>query len=124
MISKATTVLAALATACVLAHAAAHAQQTGARPIDPRPADAAANLPSDTGVQTTLPSGAVTGAGQPQGTLPQHDDGASGGVEQRARERRSGASTAGPDVASAPAGKPLGLEHPSRRRGRTNDDPH
>ena len=100
MISKAISVLGALATACVLAHAPAHAQHAGSAPVDPRPANPAANLPSDTGVQTTLPSGAVTGAGQPQGTLPQPDDGAPGGVEQRARERRSGSAALSPHDAA------------------------
>lgn len=57
----------------------------------PRPADATANLPSDTGSQTTLPSGAVTGAGQPQGRTVQPDVGAPGGLERRARaEERAG----------------------------------
>ena len=93
--------VAAFATAAILAipHGRAQERQpvpvnprpaNPAAPVDPRPANPAANLPSDTGSQTTLPSGAVTGAGQPQGTLPQPDDGAPGGVEQRARHERSG----------------------------------
>ena len=53
----------------------------------PRPTNPTANLPSDTGSQTTLPSGAVTGAGQPQGTTRQPDVGNPGGLERRAREK-------------------------------------
>jgi hypothetical protein len=123
MISKAIPIIAALATACVLAHAPAYAQRAGNAPIDPRPADPAANLPSDTGVQTTLPSGAVTGAGQPQGTLPQPDDGAPGGVEQRARERRSGSAASGSDDPGT-AGKPFGPQDRSKRRSRGGYDPY
>ena len=69
----------------------AHAQQSGTGPqgqpgaTSPRPANTTKNLPSDTGSQTTLPSGAVTGAGQPQGTGRQPDVGAPGGLERRAR---------------------------------------
>jgi hypothetical protein len=75
--------------------------QTGSSPV--RPDNPAANLPSDSGAQTTLPSGAVTGAGQPQGTVAQPDVGSGGGLEQRARqdERAGGDSAArvedGPD---------------------------
>lgn len=66
-------------------------------PNTARPADATANLPSDSGSQTTLPSGAVTGAGQPQGTTVQRDVGAPGGLEPRARaEERAVAATAAP----------------------------
>lgn len=67
-----------------------HAQQPGAKPQaqDPaRPKNPAANLPSDTGSQATMPSGAVTGAGQPQGKGVQPDVGAPGGLERRARAR-------------------------------------
>jgi hypothetical protein len=103
MISKATSALATIATIAVLAHAPAHAQPIGDATVDPRPADPTANLPSDTGAQTTLPSGAVTGAGQPQGTLPQPDDGAPGGLEQRARDRRSGAANTGGGQPAPPA---------------------
>ena len=55
-----TSILAALAAAFALN---AYAAQGGdaARPTDPT-----ANRPSDTGAQSTNPSGAVTGAGQPQ----------------------------------------------------------
>jgi hypothetical protein len=35
-------------------------------PTEARPADPLANLPSATGAQATLPTGAVTGAGNPQ----------------------------------------------------------
>jgi hypothetical protein len=56
MISKATSALATIATAAVLAHTPVHAQQAGDATVDPRPADPTANLPSDTGAQTTLPS--------------------------------------------------------------------
>jgi hypothetical protein len=103
MISKATSALATIATAAVLAHTPVHAQQAGDATVDPRPADPTANLPSDTGAQTTLPSGAVTGAGQPQGTLPQADDGAPGGLEQRARDRRSKAAGAEATEPPSPA---------------------
>lgn len=60
-------------------------------PAEARPRDATANLPSDTGSQTALPTGAVTGAGQPQGTTMQADVGAPGGLERRARtQERAG----------------------------------
>ena len=75
-----------LAAATLIAGTCAHAQE--AEKTDPRPRDATRNLPSDSGSPTTQPSGAVTGAGQPQGTLPQADDGAPGGVEQRARDQK------------------------------------
>jgi hypothetical protein len=52
-----------------------------------RPADSTANLPSDSGSQTTLPSGAVTGAGHPEGVGRQPDVGAPGGLEPRARQQ-------------------------------------
>ena len=85
--------LGALAAAAILISVPAHAQQSGAA-TSPRPADPTANLPSATGSQTTLPSGAVTGAGQPQGTVKQPNVGAPGGLEERARrEARTGAST-------------------------------
>jgi hypothetical protein len=51
-----------------------------------RPRDSTANLPSDSGSHTTLPSGAVTGAGHPQGRTRQPDVGSPGGLEPRARE--------------------------------------
>jgi hypothetical protein len=87
-------VITALATAAILASAHVHAQQGGNVPANPRPADPTANLPSATGSQTTLPSGAVTGAGQPQGTVKQPNAGAPGGLEERARrEARTGGST-------------------------------
>jgi hypothetical protein len=48
------------------------------------------NLPSDSGAQKQLPSGAVTGAGQSQIAEPQQDVGSPGGVEARAKtEARS-----------------------------------
>lgn len=84
--------LVALAAASIFASVPAHAQQSGAATSAP-PADPTANLPSATGSQTTLPSGAVTGAGQPQGTVKQPDVGAPGGLEERARrEARTGGS--------------------------------
>ena len=59
-----------------------------------RPAHTDKNLPSDTGVQVRQPAGAVTGAGQPQGTTPQKDVGATGGLEERARAKgRTGKDT-------------------------------
>lgn len=85
---KTNATLAAFATAAILAIPHGDAKQSTTVPVDPRPRNSAENLPSDTGSHTTLPSGAVTGAGQPQGTLPQPDDGAPGGVEQRARRER------------------------------------
>ena len=116
MISKASPMFAALAMVSVLACGPAQAQQPSHMPRDPRPADPAANLPSDTGVQTTLPSGAVTGAGQPQGTLPQPDDGAPGGVEQRARDRRSGSAADSPEHAPARArGETFGADRRLQR---------
>jgi hypothetical protein len=50
-----------------------------------RPVDSTANLPSDSGSHTTLPSGAVTGAGLPEGSGKQPDVGKPGGLEPRAR---------------------------------------
>lgn len=78
-------ILAALAAAAALAVAPVHAQQSDTSP-DPRPRDATKNKPSDTGSQTTQPSGAVTGAGHPQGTQPQPDYGNPGGLEEQARK--------------------------------------
>jgi len=52
-----------------------------------RPADATANLPSDSGAHATLPTGAVTGAGRPDGMTDQPDVGAPGGLEERARRQ-------------------------------------
>lgn len=99
-------VLNALAAAAILASAQVYAQQGGNVPSSPRPADPTANLPSATGSQTTLPSGAVTGAGQPQGTVKQPNVGAPGGLEERARrEARTGGSTkAGASTAAGAAG--------------------
>lgn len=53
--------------------------------LDPRPEDPTANLPSDSGAQSELPSGAVTGAGHAHGTIRHPDLGAPGGLEERAR---------------------------------------
>jgi hypothetical protein len=77
--------------------------QLGATEV--RPSDATANLPSDTGSQTTLQSGAVTGAGQPQGTTMQPDVGEPGGLERQARreERASAAAVRGEGAPSAGA---------------------
>lgn len=50
-----------------------------------RPRNPTKNLPSDSGSQTTTPSGAVTGAGHAHGTIRQPDVGAPGGLEPRAR---------------------------------------
>ena len=71
-------------TAIAQQPSAPQAQGSG---VPARPANPTANLPSDTGSQTTLPSGAVTGAGQPPGTTRQPDRGAPGGLETRARAR-------------------------------------
>jgi hypothetical protein len=92
---KTNATLAAFATAAILAIPHGHAELSTTVPVDPRPTNSVENLPSDTGAQTTLPSGAVAGAGQPQGTLPQPDDGAPGGVEQRARRERSDGADVG-----------------------------
>jgi hypothetical protein len=62
---------------------------------DVRPADPTANLPSDSGSHTTLPSGAVTGAGHPQGTGVQPDVGAPGGLERRARQEERASMSSG-----------------------------
>ena len=76
-----------IAAACVALPAAAQSTQaparTGeaARPVAP----AGGNLPSDSGAQKQLPSGAVTGAGQSQVAAPPQDVGAPGGVEARAK---------------------------------------
>ena len=77
--------LMALAAAVAFTVAPVHAQQSDKSP-DPRPRDATKNKPSDTGAQTTQPSGAVTGAGHPQGTQPQPDEGSPGGLEEQARK--------------------------------------
>ena len=70
----------------------------------PRPRDSTLNLPSDSGSQTTLPSGAVTGAGQPQGTTRQPDVGAPGGLERRARtDAREEAAAQAPAAATGAA---------------------
>jgi hypothetical protein len=76
--------------AVVVASSQVSAQQTDPPAAvlarDPaRPADPTANLPSDSGSHTTLPSGAVTGAGLPEGTGKQPDIGEPGGLEPRAR---------------------------------------
>lgn len=109
-------VIAAIATAAIFAGAYVHAQQGGNVPASPRPADPTANLPSASGSQTTLPSGAVTGAGQPQGTTRQPKVGAPGGLEERARREartggtgatstgRTGGTAAGSDAPAASSG--------------------
>jgi hypothetical protein len=61
--------------------------------IPARPADSTAVLPSDSGSQTTLPTGAVTGAGQPQGLAVQPDVGNPGGLETRARTEARASTT-------------------------------
>ena len=96
--STCTLAMAALIAALEGAAAGAYAQQQQPTTTPPaRPRDPAANLPSDTGSQTTLPRGAVTGAGQPQGTQRQPDVGSPGGLEPRARrearEAERGAAT-------------------------------
>lgn len=92
-------------------------QQPAAKAQPPaRPANPAANLPSDSGSQTTLPSGAVTGAGQPQGTGVQPDVGSPGGLERRARraERRApGDAARVPAAGGAESG--TATEGPARR---------
>jgi hypothetical protein len=85
MPSRIQSTMVALAAAAALVIAPVHAQQSDKSP-DPRPRDATKNKPSDTGAQTTQPSGAVTGAGHPQGTLPQPDYGKPGGLEEQARK--------------------------------------
>ena len=99
--SRTHSALAAFAAAAILVGTQVHAQQTGNVPGSPRPANPAANLPSDTGSQTTLPSGAVTGAGQPQGTTRQPDVGSPGGLETRARRDARGAGATGATAAGA-----------------------
>lgn len=102
-------VMVPLAAALTFGAAAVFAQQPSAQKkeqpaADPaRPRNPAANLPSDTGAQTTNPSGAVTGAGQPQGTTTQRDVGAPGGLERRARRdaRAAGGTAAGGAAAGA-----------------------
>jgi hypothetical protein len=68
--------------------AVASAQQSNAPPLqtgDPaRPADATANRPSDTGAQSTLPRGAVTGAGHAQTAGQVDAGGRPGGLEAKA----------------------------------------
>ena len=93
------------------------AQQPGAADKPPaRPANAASNLPSDTGAQTTQPSGAVTGAGQPQGTGRQPDVGAPGGLERRARQaERAAGGGALSGSAGAAATRASGGEESTRR---------
>lgn len=67
------------------ARAGMPAAKSDRRVVDPRPEDPTANLPSDSGAHTELPSGAVTGAGLAHGTIPQPDLGMPGGLEERAR---------------------------------------
>lgn len=86
----------ALLTACGESPSLPEVQQTASS--DARPRDATANLPSDSGSQTTLPSGAVTGAGQPQGKGVQPDVGAAGGLERRARQEERRSTAASGDV--------------------------
>lgn len=89
----------AAATAGALATFAAGAQAPANAPL--RPKDPTANLPSDTGSQTVIPGGAVTGAGQPQGMTKQQDVGAPGGLERRARtEARREAAADSPGTAA------------------------
>lgn len=110
MISTKRSALAAFATAAILIGSQVYAQQTGKVPASPRPADPTANLPSDTGSQTTLPSGAVTGAGQPQGTTRQRDVGAPGGLETRARREARGSATGATGAATATGATAAGAE--------------
>jgi hypothetical protein len=85
--------LSALATSMLLAAPDALAQtspsattKNAPAAADPRPLDPTANLPSDTGAHSRTPAGAVTGAGHPQGRPLEHDVGAPGGLETRARQ--------------------------------------
>jgi hypothetical protein len=84
------TTLAAALAAILATGGPATAQQSsataGQTADTARPRDSTANLPSDSGAQTSLPSGAVTGAGHPHGKGKQADVGAPGGAEPRARE--------------------------------------
>jgi hypothetical protein len=81
--------MALVSVAAILSGDRVSAQQrtdsTAAARDPARPADSTANLPSDSGSHTTLPSGAVTGAGLPEGTGKQPDVGQPGGLEPRAR---------------------------------------
>ena len=110
-------VLVATCAAAALASFGTSAQQQPAGSVvtpggEPaRPRNPTANLPSDSGSQTTTPAGAATGAGQPQGMTRQPDVGSPGGLERRARMReraagasaasRTGADTVGGDSATA-----------------------
>jgi hypothetical protein len=94
-------------------HALAQQSSSGSQKADTyRPSDPTANLPSDSGSQTTLPSGAVTGAGLPYGKGKQPDIGAPGGAEPRAREearqemRGTGSATGAGGVGEAGASTP------------------
>ena len=98
--------LIAVALALSLTAASVEAQQPSSKPDPARPANPAANLPSDSGSQTTLPSGAVTGAGRAEGKGRQPDVGAPGGLERRARQsersaQQPAAATAGDAGANA-----------------------
>ena len=64
---------ATLAAAFAISPVAAQQSGTTTGPDAARPANAAANRPSDSGAQNTLPQGAVTGAGQPQGVAQSPD---------------------------------------------------
>ena len=97
-----------LAAALSFGAPAVSAQQPAADSARPR--NPAANLPSDTGSQTTNPSGAVTGAGQPQGTTIQRDVGSPGGLERRARRDARGAGGTGAAGGTAGAGTTDGGE--------------
>jgi hypothetical protein len=76
-------------------------------PTEARPADPLANLPSATGAQATLPSGAVVGAGNPQlETAATAEAGLRGravAAELQAQEAR-GANQPQRDAGTAPGG--------------------
>ena len=55
------------------ASAGMSAAKSDQRVIDSRPEDPTANLPSDSGAHTELPTGAVTGAGLAHGTIAHPD---------------------------------------------------
>jgi hypothetical protein len=100
-----------LAAALSFGASVIYAQQPAADPARPR--SPGANLPSDTGSQTTNPSGAVTGAGQPQGTTTQRDVGSPGGLEPRARRDARAAGAGGAAGGAAGAGATDGGESAS-----------
>lgn len=87
MLRRSTLMAVALAAAFALAQVGAQEPRGAAEQAlaSARPSDSTANWPSDSGAQTTLPSGAVTGAGHAQVSTPADAVREPEGLEARAR---------------------------------------